>query len=61
MNEEIGLATSNRQDPCETARELFRRHGEHAQDYVRARIEACVTAGERTDAAAWRQVLTLLP
>ena len=44
----------------EKARALADRHGEHADDYVRARIEASETAGESADAAQWRQVLDAL-
>ena len=42
------------------ARELTLRHGEHAEEYVKARIEACQIAGESEDAEAWQEVLNLL-
>lgn len=47
-------------DVREQARALAERHGEHADDYVRARIEASETAGEAADAAEWRKVLDAL-
>ena len=42
------------------ARELTLRYGEHAEEYVKARIEASQIAGESEDPETWRQVLNLL-
>jgi hypothetical protein len=47
-------------DHCEAARLLADRHGDHAADYVLARIEASETAGEDADASEWRKVLDAL-
>lgn len=53
-----GLKTGG--DHREAARLLASRHGDHAADYVLARIEASETAGEDADAAEWRKVLDAL-
>jgi hypothetical protein len=60
MNENMGLDLRPSGDVRETARDLIIRHGEHAEDYVRARIEASETAGESADAVEWRHVLEAL-
>jgi hypothetical protein len=60
MNETTALKMSHVEDHRGKAQALMVRHGEHAKDYVTARIEACETAGEDVDAAGWRQVLDAL-
>jgi hypothetical protein len=60
MHETTGLKMSHVEDHRGKAREVILRHGENAKAYVTARIEACQTAGERADAANWRQVLDAL-
>jgi hypothetical protein len=60
MNEGMGLEISDPEELRDKARELTVRHGEHAEEYVRARIEACQTAGASAEAEAWRLVLNLL-
>ena len=62
MNDGMGLGTkAGPEELREMANALVARHGEHAREYVRARIEACQTAGESADADAWQQMLNLLP
>jgi hypothetical protein len=60
MNENLVTEVQAGSDPREKARALALRHGEHAEDYVRTRIEASETAGESADAEQWRQVLRTL-
>jgi hypothetical protein len=60
MNQNRGPALKTGEDIRDRARALMLRHGEHAEDYARARIEASETAGEGADAAEWRQVLDAL-
>lgn len=60
MNEAAGLRMSHVEDHRGKAREVILRHGDNAKDYVTARIEACETAGEKADAANWRNVLHAL-
>jgi hypothetical protein len=60
MNGDMDTDPEAVEDLRDKVLELRRRHGEHAADYVEARIEACETAGESADAQQWRQVLNAL-
>ena len=60
MAKETSLEMSGPQAFRERARELANRHGEHAEEYVKARIEASEIAGKSGEADGWRQILILL-
>jgi hypothetical protein len=60
MSENMELDLNAHGNVRDTARSLTIRHGAHAEDYVRARIEASETAGESGDAAKWHEVLEAL-
>ena len=45
---------------AESARETVESYGEHAADYVEARIEASLTSGENGDAVMWERISELV-
>jgi hypothetical protein len=60
MKRAMAMEMANMEEIRAKAREVTLRHGEHAEEYVKARIEACQIAGESEDAEAWQEVLDLL-
>jgi hypothetical protein len=60
MKRAKAMEMANAEEIRAKARELTVRHGEHAEEYVKTRVEASQIAGESEDAEAWQQVLNLL-